>query len=165
MSAIFKQLIQGSTAEVKTQASKCMGAFAVILTKDQLRNLSNKLITSIKSGSKTEKAIQAECLSLIANAVKSKLSPFVGTILPVLEEEMKKINPSECIDIDNEVSEKCLTAMQSIILECPDQMKATALPLFEWCVKLMQYDPMYTYGTKEDVDMEEEAWDYGEDDE
>ena len=45
MSAIFKLLIQGSTAEVKTQASKCMGAFAVILTKDQLSNLSNRLIT------------------------------------------------------------------------------------------------------------------------
>jgi hypothetical protein len=78
---------------------------------------------------------------------------------------MQKINASECIDLDNEVSEKCLTAIQSIILECPDQMKATALPLFERCVELMQYDPMYTYGTKEDTDMEEEAWDYGEDDE
>lgn len=45
MTAIFRQLISGTTAEVKAQASKCMGAFAVILTKEQLLNLTNKLLS------------------------------------------------------------------------------------------------------------------------
>lgn len=44
MAAIHNQLVRGSTAEVRTRASLCMGAFAVILTNKQLASLTHMLV-------------------------------------------------------------------------------------------------------------------------
>ena len=54
---------------------------------------------------------------------------------------MRAVNPNECNDIDNELSEKCLTAIQSIIYECPKEIKDTAMDLFNQCMELAVYDP------------------------
>lgn len=166
MKAIHGKLISGLTAEVKTRASLCMGAFAVILTNKQLASLTTLIINKVKSGSsKAERAIQAQCLSLIANTVRSKLAPFVAEIIPVLHTAANALNASQSIDEDNELVEACLTALHAIVFACPTEIKNFAPEIYKTCMNRATYDPSFTY---QDVDMigaeDEEKWDYDDED-
>jgi hypothetical protein len=64
--------------------------------------------------------IQVQCLSLIAKSVGNKLSAYLSEIVPLLQQLMQIIYSSEqSNDIDNDLSEACLTTLQSIIHKCP----------------------------------------------
>jgi len=112
MQAINIQLTDGSTVNVRKRASYCLGAFAQILTGKQLATLSQILLDKIKRGTnKADKVIHVQCLSLMAKSVGSKLSPFLGEIIPNLSKLMQQIDPEQSNDTDNELSEACLTTL------------------------------------------------------
>lgn len=111
--------------------------------------------------------IQAQCLSLIANAVRNKLAPFVAGIIPVLHKQMMEVNAAESLDEENELSEACLTAIHSIIYACPSEIKSFVADLYASCMELAVYDPNYNYEEEDEVMKqadEEDAWgsDYDE---
>jgi cullin-associated NEDD8-dissociated protein 1 len=147
---------------VRKRASYCMGAFAQILSGKQLQQLTTILVDKINKGSnKSDKVIQVACLSLMAKSVGNKLAPYLQQIIPLLSKLMQQINMDQSNDTDNELSEACLTTMQSIIHKCPAELKNNVNDLFKASMSLSQYDPNYMYAD-EDEDMgdggDDEGW-------
>lgn len=99
-----------------------------------------------------------QCLSLMAKSVGNKLSPFLNEIIPMLTKLMQTINKDQSNDLDNELSEACLTTLQSIIHKCPGELKQFVSELFKVSMELSAYDPNYIY-----ADGDEEMADQGED--
>jgi hypothetical protein len=58
----------------------------------------------------------------MAKSVGNKLSPFLNDIIPLLSALMQQINNDQSNDLDNDLSEACLTTLQSIILKCPGEL-------------------------------------------
>lgn len=52
--------------------------------------------------------------------------------------------------MDNELSEACLTTLQSIIHKCPGELKKFVNDLFKVSMKLSEYDPNYIYADADD---------------
>ena len=61
----------------------------------------------------------------MAKSVGNKLAPFLNEIIPLLSGFMSKIDPEQSVDIDNELSEACLTTIQSIVHKCPADIKGS----------------------------------------
>lgn len=75
---------------------------------------------------------------------------------------MQTISSEQSNDLDNELSEACLTTLQSIIHKCPGELKGYVDDLFKHSMKLAEYDPNYIYAEDDDeqmqVDENEEGW-------
>lgn len=77
---------------------------------------------------------------------------------------MQEIDNKQSIDIDNDLSEACLTTIQSIIHKCPAEMKSYVQTLFKSSMMLSEYDPNFTYeDNDEEMDNDEEDADWGSD--
>ena len=141
-----------------------MGAFAVILNQTSLNQLCSLLLTKIKTGTnKADTVTQIQCLSMVAKAIGSKLAPFLDKIVPLLLEIMIKLDPNSSLDIDNELSEACLSTLQSIIRRCPREVTPYVPKTIEYSLDLLSYDPNYIYDENENEEMEEEVEDWGSD--
>lgn len=104
----------------------------------------------------------------MAKSVGNKLSPFLNEIIPLLTQLMQTISADQSNDLDNELSEACLTTLQSIIHKCPGELKQFVDDLFRVSMKLAEYDPNYIYGDGDEqmeIDHGDEGWgsDFDED--
>jgi cullin-associated NEDD8-dissociated protein 1 len=100
---------------------------------------------------------------MVAKAIGSKLAPFLDKIVPLLLEIMIKLDPNSSVDIDNELSEACLSTLQSIIRRCPREVTPYVPKTIEYSLDLLSYDPNYIYDENENEEMEEEVEDWGSD--
>lgn len=66
------------------------------------------------------------------------------------------MNKEHSIDIDNEISEACLSTFESLIKKCPKEIGPYVDKILELSASLMPYDPNYTYDDNEDVHMEDD---------
>jgi len=67
------------------------------------------------------------------------------------------------VDIDNEISEASLIAIEQLVKKCPNEAKHQLDKLFDIVVKCIKYDPNYNDMDEEDEDMQdvdedEEGW-------
>ena len=66
------------------------------------------------------------------------------------------------MDIDNELSEACLSTLQSIIRRCPKEVEPYIKDTIESALNLLSYDPNYVYNDDEEEMQDEEdaeGWD------
>lgn len=85
----------------------------------------------------------------------------MNEIIPILTQLMQTIQLDQSNDMDNELSEACLTTLQSIIHKCPGELKKFVSDLFKVSMKLSEYDPNYIYADADDnmeVDEGDEGW-------
>jgi cullin-associated NEDD8-dissociated protein 1 len=74
------------------------------------------------------------------------------------------------LDIDNEISEACLIAIENMVRKCPNEAKPTLNSVFKLTSDKMAYDPNYHYNDDDDIEManddDEGGWgsDYFDDD-
>ena len=76
---------------------------------------------------------------------------------------MVKLDKDNSVDLDNELSEACLSTLVAIIRRCPREVTPYVPPMFEKSLWLIQYDPNYLYDDNENEEMEEEKEDWGSD--
>lgn len=69
---------------------------------------------------------------------------------------MMQLDEGQSIDVDNELSEACLTTIHSIIRRCPREVSAYVPNLFEKAMNLLTYDPNYTYNNDEEMKEEDD---------
>ena len=168
MRAISNQMRLESSPALRKRASYCLGQFAVILNPSQLHKLCQLLLDRIqKSPSKADKVTQVQCLSLMSKQVGDKLSPYLNEIVPLLSQLMLDLDQEKNVDVDNELSEACLTTLRAIIQRCPREASKFVPTLFDQAMSLLEYDPNYIYDDNEDMeaDEEEEGWGSDFDDE
>lgn len=100
----------------------------------------------------------------------NKLSRFYGQIVPQLGTYPATLEEEQSVDLDNEISEACLIAIESMVRKCPNEAKPTLNSVFKLTADKMTYDPNYHYNDDGDVGMsnedEEGGWgsDYFDDD-
>ena len=63
---------------------------------------------------------------------------------------MMQLDNDNSIDLDNELSEACLSTLQAIIRRCPRDVTPFVGKLFENSLILISYDPNYLYDDKSD---------------
>ena len=108
------------------------------------------LLERIRSGkNKEEIVILVQCLSLMSKAVGSKLAPYLKDIITLLVPIAKSPQDSQSIDLDNELSEACLTTLNAMIRRCPREVSQFIPDLFEISMELLKYDPNYMYDDNE----------------
>jgi len=102
--------------------------------------------------------------------VGSKLSRFYGQLVPQLTTYPAVLEDEQSVDIDNEISEACLIAIENMVRKCPNEAKPSLNSVFKQTSALMTYDPNYHYNEDEDQDMQDDedegGWgsDYFDDD-
>ena len=99
---------------------------------------------------------------MVTKSIGSKLAPFLNQIVPLLLSIMTKLDDSSSVDIDNELSEACLSTLQSIIRRCPKEVEPYIKDTIESALNLLSYDPNYVYNDDEEEMQDEEdaeGWD------
>lgn len=99
----------------------------------------------------------------MSKAVGSKLAPLLPDIIPLLSSIMMQLDEEKSVDLDNELSEACLTTVHAIIRRCPREVSSYIPELFRNAIELVEYDPNYTYNDDEDMQEDEAMEDWGSD--
>mgnify|MGYP001018963282 CR=1 FL=1 len=116
-----------------------------------------------QNGGKQDLLIQIQCISQIARTVGNKLSYNFATLIPILQQYPSMLNQEMSNDIDNEISEAALIAIENLIRKCSNEAKQSIKSIFELSSYCLVYDPNYNYNENEDEDedmndAEEEGW-------
>ena len=100
----------------------------------------------------------------------NKLSKYYKELVQQLTTYPATLEDEQSIDIDNEISEACLIAIESMVRKCPNEAKPTLNTIYKLTSERMTYDPNYHYNEDEDDQMmeddAEDGWgsDYFDDD-
>lgn len=81
----------------------------------------------------------------MAKTVGNKLSPFLDEIVPIVQALMLKLNPDASEDLNNELSEACLSTLEAIIKKCPREITNRVDKIFKDSKYLIEYDPNFHY--------------------
>lgn len=95
-----------------------------------------------------------------------KLAPNFNQIIPLLQYYPAQLDEEQSSDIDNEIAETALNAIENLILKCQNEARQSLKSLFALTGKCLVYDPNYTYHEEDgagDEDMDEGNEDWGSD--
>lgn len=155
---------------MRKKATVCIGAFAIVLSGAQLENLVKLLSDRIVSSqNQAETLTLIQCIGHMSRTVGQKLGPYLGRLYPVLEKKMSILSPETSTNIDNEIVEATLNTMENLVKRCPKEVTQFTENIMKWSMRLLEYDPNYTYDDNAgdeamDDDDEDGGWgDYGED--
>lgn len=81
----------------------------------------------------------------MAKTVGSKLAPYLEDIVPTVQALMLKLNPDSSEDLNNELSEACLSSLEAIIKKCPKEITGRIEKIFKDSKYLIEYDPNFRY--------------------
>eukprot|EP00351_Strombidinopsis_sp_SopsisLIS2011_P000261 CAMPEP_0116876710 /NCGR_PEP_ID=MMETSP0463-20121206/8594_1 /TAXON_ID=181622 /ORGANISM="Strombidinopsis sp, Strain SopsisLIS2011" /LENGTH=116 /DNA_ID=CAMNT_0004523471 /DNA_START=732 /DNA_END=1079 /DNA_ORIENTATION=- len=99
----------------------------------------------------------------MAKTVGSKLAPYLEDIVPTVQALMLKLNPDASEDLNNELSEACLSTLEAIIKKCPKEITGRIEKIFKDSKYLIEYDPNFHYDDQDMQGEEEDAEDWGSD--
>ena len=74
-----------------------------------------------------------------------------------------KLDKDKSVDLDNELSEACLSTLVAIVRRCSREVTPYIPKMFENSLYLIAYDPNYLYDDNENEEMGEEQEDWGSD--
>jgi cullin-associated NEDD8-dissociated protein 1 len=159
-------LLKHTTEGVRKRATYCLGQFAIILSSKQLQQLMNLLIDRLQKaqGDKQDLLVQIQCISQIARSVGNKLASNFSTLIPLLSDEPRRLDVNNSNDLDNEICEAALNAIENLIRKCSNEAKQYIEMIFKLSSHCLVYDPNYNYTEDEDVpdedmqDEEGEGW-------
>ena len=124
MKIIF-DLVKSPSSDVRRKATKCLGQFAVIQTQAQLKQIITTILDKLKAflqkpnSNKEELLTHVMCISQISRTVGNKLSEYFNQLVPQLRAFPGLLEESQSVDIDNEISEACLIAIEQMVKKCP----------------------------------------------
>ena len=113
------------------------------------------LVDKIKaSKNKTDTFTFIQCLGYMSRAVGNKIAIFLNDIFPILQKLATQLNKEQSIDIDNEITEVCLSTFENLIKKCPKEIGPYIQNILAIAKSLLGYDPNYTYNENEDQIMQ-----------
>jgi len=158
-------LLQIQHEGVRKRATNCIGQFAIILSNKQLQHLMTILIDRLKRSTtnRHDLLVQIQCISNIARTVGNKLSTNFSQLLPILQTYPSSLDEDQSKDLENEISEAALIAIENLIRKCSNEAKQSIKTIFNLSKHCLVYDPNYHYNSDEeeqDENMEdaEEGW-------
>jgi len=89
----------------------------------------------------------------MARTVGQKLSHFLDEIYPILANYASSLKEDTSVDIDNEIAEACLNTLESLLKRCPKEITPYVPRTLGMAVKLLSYDPNFTYMEEADEPM------------
>ena len=155
---------------LRKKATNCMGAFAVILNGRQLSLCLKVLIDKIKDPkSKQDMFTQIQCFSQMARNIGNRLTKDnIKDVLPVLLNQASSVlREQKSVDQDNEIAEASLFAIESVVRRCPREIDQYIQDILDLSIKLLSFDPNYTYPLEDEDEkagfMEDEGEGWGSD--
>ena len=77
-------------------------------------------------------------MTLVARAIGTKLSPFVAEIIPVMVKlAVAVLEVKESVNVDNELTESCLSVLEQISKHCPREISNDYINLFKHALELL----------------------------
>ena len=92
----------------------------------------------------------------MARTVGGKVANFLNDIFPLLCNFPTSLNKEQSVDIDNEITEACLSTFESLVKKCPKEIGPYVERILDLSSGLISYDPNYTYDEGEDQHMSDE---------
>jgi len=160
---VIPQQLTSANANLRKKATNCLGAFALILNKAQLLQLVKLITDKIRTcKDKGEFLTHVQCFGWIARNVGNKIAQQqVADVVPVLKDTISKvISVKVSIDIDNEIAEACLSAMESLIRKASKEVEGFIGNYLVLASQALTFDPNYEYIEGADQEMEDaaDAW-------
>ncbi|CAK1544633.1 unnamed protein product [Leptosia nina] len=123
--------------------------------------LYNKLIDHLLEGLSTSTSASVsrthiQCIASICRQAGHRFGEQLWRVAPQVLEHST--------DVDEELREHCLQALEAIVLKCPKEVQPHIPTIIDLCLKMITYDPNYNYedeeegGGGEDEEMEEESF-------
>jgi cullin-associated NEDD8-dissociated protein 1 len=103
--------------------------------------------------SKHDLLVQIQCISQIARSVGNKLSQNFASLIPLLQQYPARLDNDQSNDIDNEISEAALIAIENLIRKCASEAKQSINSIFGISRHCLMYDPNYHYNDNDDEEM------------
>ena len=149
------------TLKVRRKASNALGTISLIMNQTQLNAMVNNQINDL-SGKQPLSYLEA--ISCIASQSGQRLSGQFATLITKLQKFTCKL-PEDNNDDNNQLVQTALTAIENLILKCPQQAEDNLKGIYDMCTQCISYDPGYTYNDDEDANMDDEDYgDWGDDD-
>lgn len=73
----------------------------------------------------------------------NKLQKYFKTIVQQLSVFPAELEDNESVDIDNEICEACLIAIDSLIRKCSGEARQQIEPIYKMASERLCYDPNY----------------------
>eukprot|EP01130_Rhizamoeba_saxonica_P014878 TRINITY_DN6561_c0_g1_i1.p1 TRINITY_DN6561_c0_g1~~TRINITY_DN6561_c0_g1_i1.p1 ORF type:complete len:1241 (+),score=323.64 TRINITY_DN6561_c0_g1_i1:316-4038(+) len=154
-SAVLPQLTANKSTSRK-RACECLSHMSSSLDDALFESLIIHIVEGMPSQSKaiyTLSYIQA--LDGICRQVGWRLSTKLEDIIPLLSKFIT--DPDFGEDIDDEIREVSLQAIESFLLRCPIEMETYIDSLIKIAVEYVQHDPFYEYDEEEGGNAEEDS--------
>ena len=101
--------------------------------------------------------VQIQCISQITRSVGNKLNQNFNALVPTLSEYACRLDENNSNDIDNEISEAALIAIENLVRKCSSEAKNSIGPIFKIASHCLVYDPNYHYNDNDDEEMVDES--------
>lgn len=130
---------------VRKRATFCLGHFSIILSFKQLQQLMSVLVDRLQKsrGNKNDILIQIQCISQISRSVGNKLANNFNILFPILAEHAKSLDSDQSKDLENEISEAALSAIENLIRKCSNEAKDQSQRIVQLANDCLVYDPNY----------------------
>jgi cullin-associated NEDD8-dissociated protein 1 len=147
---------------LRKRAAFCLGQLSVALNSKQLQSLIEYLIDRLRNNQlkKSDMLIQIQCIAQISRQVGNKLSSKFSDLYPLLAERaVNLLDINESRDLENQISEAALSAIENLIRKCPNEAQGQAKHIMKMSQTCLVYDPNYQYNDddNDDVEMAEEG--------
>lgn len=115
------------------------------------------LIDKIKKArSKADAFTLLQCFGQMARTVGNKVSQHLNDVFPLLFQYAQQLNRDQSIDIDNEITEVCLSTFETLVRKCPREVAPYIDKMLELSFLQISYDPNYTYDDNAGDGMEDD---------
>lgn len=161
---VISRLLHSKNKSVTKKATQCLGNIAVILSERQLDNLLKDLVNRLQmTKDKDDELTILTSISHISRQVGSKMQNNYSSLVNMLQVYPVRLEEQESIEIDNEIAEASLTAIENLVRRCPLQAKDSVPQMFKLTKECIRYDPNYA-GDDDDADedmadAEDDGWD------
>lgn len=108
--------------------------------------------------------ILIQCISQITRSVGNKLNNNFKDLYPKMENYAQFfLSPDQSSDLENEISEAALTAIENLIRKCSNEARERSQNIIKLAKFCLVYDPNYQYnqdmdGEDEEMNDENEGW-------
>jgi len=147
-------MLNDENGDIRKKVSITLGAVVGVVNDEQFRALMNNVIQQIKSMKNDDKLFNyIRTIGIFSRNAGKRISEYLNQIVPLLiticSDKKLDEDPTET---NKELRENCLQALETLIVQCPKQMSEYSKDLMNVALKLMSFDPNYSYDENEEQD-------------
>eukprot|EP00820_Chromera_velia_P021752 Cvel_30288.t1-p1 / transcript=Cvel_30288.t1 / gene=Cvel_30288 / organism=Chromera_velia_CCMP2878 / gene_product=Cullin-associated NEDD8-dissociated protein 1, putative / transcript_product=Cullin-associated NEDD8-dissociated protein 1, putative / location=Cvel_scaffold4294:2957-10441(+) / protein_length=611 / sequence_SO=supercontig / SO=protein_coding / is_pseudo=false len=158
-------------ASLRKKAVVCIGSLSAVLADDVLDKLVGRLLEKFQQasdGANSEKQSVIQCVGLVGRHAGHRIGGHLNRLAPLLIDLCKKycsedVSMEGPTDLQNEVVEISLHALESFVLHCSAQLETFLPQIVELVSTLLSFDPNVYSVDGDDEEFDDDDGDFDDD--